>query len=238
MSPDFYRRHLPHAQPDAAIIFVTFRIAGSLPPHTLDHIRITRDAIKADEASGRALPEEVIIRQKQIFAYYDQALGDTCAMPDHPGNILHKPAIAPIIIDRIGQGVALKKFSLHRYCVMPNHIHLLIEPLTAAVPPDLILTPTFPSASTEIVRRKMHDPDNPAYQFLELHQIMKGLKGSAARDINKITGQTGKLFQQESFDHYIRTEQEYRRVTTYINQNPVAAHLSPTPEQYPWTGPK
>jgi len=27
----FYRRHLPHWQPPSAIIFVTYRLAGSLP---------------------------------------------------------------------------------------------------------------------------------------------------------------------------------------------------------------
>jgi hypothetical protein len=27
----FYRRHLPHWQPDGATLFITFRLAGSLP---------------------------------------------------------------------------------------------------------------------------------------------------------------------------------------------------------------
>jgi hypothetical protein len=33
---DFYRRQLPHIQPPGATIFITFRLAGSVPREVLD----------------------------------------------------------------------------------------------------------------------------------------------------------------------------------------------------------
>jgi len=37
-----YRRNLPHVQPPGATLFVTFRLAGSLPKHVLDEWKIDK----------------------------------------------------------------------------------------------------------------------------------------------------------------------------------------------------
>jgi hypothetical protein len=69
-----------------------------------------------------------------------------------------------------------------------------------------------------------------------LAQITRGLKGVTARQANEILGRTGKQFwQDETFDHWIRSGKQLERVHAYIERNPVTAGLARTPEEWPWS---
>jgi hypothetical protein len=51
-----------------------------------------------------------------------------------------------------------------------------------------------------------------------------------------ILGQTGQPFwQDESYDHLVRSGEEYRRVERYIVNNPVRAGLVQSIEAFPWS---
>ncbi|MBY0505131.1 MAG: transposase [Bryobacteraceae bacterium] len=99
----FYRRHLPHLFDQGRPIFVTFRLAGSLPPGkwTSDH-------------------------QAQNFSELETALEER---PQGP-LWLQDPGIAEIVINAIGfNATKLKHFDTHAFVVMANHVHLLMTPL-------------------------------------------------------------------------------------------------------------
>jgi len=65
---------------------------------------------------------------------------------------------------------------------------------------------------------------------------MNGLKGVTARDANSILSRKGKHFwQDESFDHWVRSPREFDRIRTYIEMNPVSAGLASCPEDWPWS---
>ena len=67
-------------------------------------------------------------------------------------------------------------------------------------------------------------------------QITQQIKGATARKANLILGRTGSRFwQDESFDHWIRNPEEWQRVRTYIELNPVTAGLVVKPEDWPWS---
>ena len=71
---------------------------------------------------------------------------------------------------------------------------------------------------------------------LPIAQITQQIKGATAREANLILGRTGSRFwQDESFDHWIRNPEEWQRVRTYIERNPVAAGLIRKPEDWPWS---
>ncbi len=71
---------------------------------------------------------------------------------------------------------------------------------------------------------------------LPIARITRMIKGSTAREANRILGRTGMRFwQEESFDHWIRNAEETRRVRTYIERNPVAAGLVQKPEEWIWS---
>jgi putative transposase len=67
-------------------------------------------------------------------------------------------------------------------------------------------------------------------------QLLRALKGSTAREANRILGRTGKPFwQRESYDHWVRNESEWVSIRAYIERNPVTAGLAANPEDYPWS---
>jgi REP element-mobilizing transposase RayT len=62
------------------------------------------------------------------------------------------------------------------------------------------------------------------------------LKGFCAHECNRILGRTGQPFwQDESYDHLVRSEIEFGRIQRYIEQNPVTAGLASMAEQFPWS---
>ena len=71
---------------------------------------------------------------------------------------------------------------------------------------------------------------------IELRRIMNGVKGSTAHAANTILCRAGKPFwQDESFDHWVRTEKEFGNILRYIEWNPVSAGLVARPEQWLWS---
>ncbi|HWN10844.1 MAG TPA: transposase [Pyrinomonadaceae bacterium] len=69
-----------------------------------------------------------------------------------------------------------------------------------------------------------------------LYRITKSVKGYTARECNKLLGRTGeKFWQDESFDHSVRNEDQFYRIESYIERNPVKAGLVATPEEWPWS---
>ena len=62
------------------------------------------------------------------------------------------------------------------------------------------------------------------------------LKGFTAHEANRILGQSGRHFwQDESYDHLLRSDGELDRVRSYIEQNPVRAGLAAAAEEYKWS---
>jgi REP element-mobilizing transposase RayT len=56
----------------------------------------------------------------------------------------------------------------------------------------------------------------------ELSQLLKGIKGTSAKWINKATGMTGTpLWMDESYDHIVRSKEELVALQRYIRDNPV-----------------
>jgi REP element-mobilizing transposase RayT len=66
--------------------------------------------------------------------------------------------------------------------------------------------------------------------------MMRWLKGSTARGANRILGRTGRPFwQDESFDHYVRSSNELAGIKAYVEENPVTAGLVSSPESWRWS---
>jgi putative transposase len=71
---------------------------------------------------------------------------------------------------------------------------------------------------------------------LQVRKITRALKGTTARKANEILQRTGHPFwQDESFDHWVRTDGEFWRLKHYIERNPVKAGLVRSPEEWPWS---
>ncbi|HEV2435487.1 MAG TPA: transposase [Verrucomicrobiae bacterium] len=68
-----------------------------------------------------------------------------------------------------------------------------------------------------------------------LSEILKSRKCHTARRANLILGRTGETFwQRESYDHWIRHDEEKAGICRYTRMNPVKAGLCQTPEEWKW----
>jgi putative transposase len=67
-------------------------------------------------------------------------------------------------------------------------------------------------------------------------RLLQSLKGASAREANRILGRTGERFwQAESYDHRVRDQEEWKRIRTYIEENPLKAGLVRSAADYRWS---
>jgi putative transposase len=177
---DYYQRNHPHWFPEGEVIFLTWRLYGSLPIEYSRHL--------CDE-SGTTPGKKFRLMDRRL----DRALSGPVW--------LKRPEIAACVIGTLRKGACeLGHFILHSYVVMPNHVHALLTPKT------------------------------------QVSRLMNGIKGVTSRAANQILRRTGKPFwQDESFDRWVRDANEFVKIKSYIERNPVAARLVARPEDWPWS---
>jgi putative DNA methylase len=61
------------------------------------------------------------------------------------------------------------------------------------------------------------------------------LKGFTAHQANVLLGTHGPFWQDESYDHLVRSGTEFERIRAYIEQNPVKAGLASAAGEFPWS---
>jgi putative transposase len=84
-----------------------------------------------------------------------------------------------------------------------------------------------------VMPNHVHAVVTPASPFSE---IMRWLKWTTARRSNRLLGRRGIAFwQDESYDHWIRDSEEFRRIVAYVEWNPVTAGLVERPKLWRWS---
>ena len=116
-----YRGYLPHWQPLQAIFFVTFRLKNSIPITVLNQLRAQRQALLATADDDK---EEIYKANKRFFKLMDDFLDTN---PNEP-YWLKEQNVMDIVKEALHYRDG-KQFVLYAYCIMPNHVHLLIQTL-------------------------------------------------------------------------------------------------------------
>ena len=109
---------LPHWQQEAVAVFVTFRLADSLPRELLDEWLRERDTFMALHPAPWDVATEVCYHARfsdRLDELLDVAHG-CCALRD--------PRLAQIVADRL-QHFDCQRYDLWSYAIMPNHVHVL-----------------------------------------------------------------------------------------------------------------
>ena len=69
-----------------------------------------------------------------------------------------------------------------------------------------------------------------------LSRITRTIKGTTARRANQLLDRAESTFwQDESFDHWVRSQEQFIHISTYIEHNPVSAGLATRPEDWQWS---
>lgn len=118
-----YERTLPHRLPPGEAIFITFRLADTLPREVLERLREEVELLQRAHADDAA---QLYAAQKRHFGYFDELLNRT----NHGPTWLGQSAIAQVVAASLHHFDGLS-YKLLSYCLMPNHVHLLV-----ALPPD------------------------------------------------------------------------------------------------------
>ncbi len=124
--PD-YERNLPHIQPPGATLFVTIRLAGSIPRIVLEQFK---QEVEERELSIRQTavplhhPHLIYQEQKRHFGRVDEYLDKATSGP----HWLRQPEIAEILVEALHfrDGIV---YDLDVFSVMSNHAHVLFRPL-------------------------------------------------------------------------------------------------------------
>jgi REP element-mobilizing transposase RayT len=214
----FYRRRLPHWEKPGAIYFVTFRVAGSLPRSLLQQADAEIRSIQQRlQQQGRPASEFERERQAILERYLDE---------DRTNPILSNPPLAALVRDAL-LFHAGQKYDLLAWCIMPNHVHLLLKPLPKGTPPSRRLESGEDTAGTVAIL--------PA-AFHSLAEILHSLKSYTAHQAGKLGLVSGSLWEREYFDRWTRNDEAVEYYRQYIRNNPLKAGLVPTPTEYPWLG--
>jgi type I restriction enzyme R subunit len=197
-----YHRNLPHWRQDGSTYFATFRLGDSIPKFILlkwqeeDFLWLKAKGVEVNGAEHRSaeLPEELREEFARRSARRMHVELDEC----HGSCLFRKPEIRKVLAE------ALEHFHGERwwigdYVIMPNHVHLLVQPICGKNGAELRST--------------------------ALENILGAVKGFVSTHLSKQGIKEGKLWQQENYDRLVRDRVELDVWRKYIRENPSKANL-------------
>ncbi|TAG08249.1 MAG: hypothetical protein EAZ42_11390 [Verrucomicrobia bacterium] len=176
---DRHTVNLPHWQQGETWIFVTWRLADSLPKSVVEKLNEQKTIWEANHPQPWAEVEQKE-HSRRFTLGFEQLLDDAhgeCILAQAPYREIVSAAMLYF------HGV---RYQLDCFVIMPNHVHALFHPID----------------------------DN------KLEEILHTWKRFTAREINKLRGKTGSLWQREYWDRLIRSEKQFTWTRNYIFKNP------------------
>jgi len=120
--------------------------------------------------------------------------------------------VARAIADSLLKARDHKRFYLLAWCVMPDHVHILLSP-----------------------RRRPVGARSSGRRGTPLSDCIRDWARVSAHVANKVLGQNGPLWQEGFHDHAIRRDEKLEDVVNYIHYNPVRRSLADRAEDWPWS---
>jgi REP element-mobilizing transposase RayT len=198
----FSERHRPHIHPPDSILFVTYRLAGSIPKATVleykakkawlaGQLKLVKEARRSETPELNGWIEQVENFNRDWFVKFE--------------DIMHKAKNGPMWMkdERVADAVAtsLQKlngdaYRLDAYSVMSNHVHAVFKPFL----------------SEKELQESLDEHGRPIFtsEHPSLSRIMQSLKGGSSRECNRILCRTGQFWEHESFDRVVREGKFYK----------------------------
>jgi len=210
----YYKRNLPHFQPEGYTFFITTRLSGTLPIEVYNNLkREYKNKLKSLSGykNNKLIKEKYSEFQKLHFGKYEKILG-AC---EFGYKWLEDEKIAHLVKDAIHYRDN-KNYKLIAYTIMPNHLHILFTPIVKRFAESLTLK-------------------NKSTPFYTVTKIMQDFKKYTARESNILLQRTGNFWQHESYDHVVRNKGELNKIVNYIMNNPVKAGLCEKSKDWKWS---
>jgi type I restriction enzyme R subunit/putative DNA methylase len=194
------RGYMPHVNGAELIQHVSYHLADSLP----------RKALETMAARLKSLPPKLrdAEKEKSIARYLDAGKG---------GCVLRIPEIAEMV-----QNAFLifhnERYVLHAWCVMPNHVHVLFQPINGWSMSKIVASwKSFTGRRISEYKRATLERGEPSTGHASLQP------GPSA------------VWHREYWDRYIRDHAHYANTVKYIHENPVKAKLVAKAGDWKWS---
>lgn len=184
----YSRGYLPHRDAKQLLQAVTFRLADSLPQEKLKLLE--------EELSNLPANQRATHRREKIEHWLDAGMG-CCA--------LRHPKLAEQMHHSL-QFFDGQRYRLLAWCIMPNHVHVIIETLT----PIARIVQSWKSVTAR-------------WALAHNEELKLGIPD------------TKHLWMRDYWDRYIRNDTHFENTVIYIHQNPVKADLCERAEDWPWS---
>lgn len=228
----FSRRHLPHVNPPSRTLFLTYRLAGSIPQPLLRQYKTKNEWLQKEllrirksaqydklqlvaSAEIRNWLEQIERFHREWFVKFEETLDQARNGPTW----LKDDKVAAVVAKQLHE-LDGEAYKLDAYCVMSNHVHV-------------VFTPLLTEAS---LREEFDETGHLVFvsEYPGLSEIMHRLKGRSARECNIALSRQGQFWEHESFDHVIRQGKLIATVK-YVLNNPVKAGLVKDWREWRWT---
>jgi len=199
----YHKNFLPHIRPIGATFFITIRLKDALPQNIVRELKAEFEEKKAEliEKYPDDYEQELYYESKRHFGRYDYQLDDK----RYGECYLKQPEVANVVVEEL-QKLDGKYYELQSYCIMPNHIHILIDTSIQLHGKDI-------------------DETNLDEEYTQLDDVLQEFKGRSGYYCNKALGRRGSFWQRDCYDHYVRDETEWGNIANYIMENPVKAGI-------------
>jgi putative transposase len=184
----YSRGYLPHRDRIGLLQSLTFRLADSLPQQKLRELEGELVRLSEDRRD--------VERRRQIEEWLDSGMG--CCALGHP---LMARTVQDSLLHFDGD-----RYGLIAWCVMPNHVHVLIE------------------------------PRHPIAKIVQGWKSFTARWALARNEELKLgIGNSRQFWMRDYWDRYIRDERHLMSAIDYFHNNPVNAGLCRQPEEWRWS---
>ena len=184
------RGYLPHFDGAETVQHVTFHLADSLPKEVVDRLD--------EEIESLPVEKQDVARRKRVDTWIDAG---------HGSCVLQNPGIAEMVQTTLLYFDA-QRYRLLAWVVMPNHVHVLFQPLNGWSVAKIV------ASWKKFTARKISD---------------------SFKSETGVSVEVSQVWHREYWDRYIRDKSHFYQAMEYIHQNPVKAGLVDMPEGWPWS---
>jgi type I restriction enzyme R subunit/putative DNA methylase len=207
------RGYLHHFHGHGAIQHVTFHLEDSLPKNTLDRLKREIEVCPSNRRNAE-------LRIK-IEDWIDSGAG-SC--------ILREPEIAVMVQETL-LFFHWQRYELIAWTVMPNHVHVLFQPINGWSLPKIVASwKKFTAKNIHIFRAA-----RPGHANLPIGHYENEGESSNSLKRNAKKPSPDPVWHREYWDLYIRNERHFQQAIEYIHMNPVKAGLVSRPEDWLWS---
>ena len=202
------RGYLPHFESPLRIQHVTVHLADSLPKSAIERIDSQLECL-SDE-------DRIVERRRRLHEWIDAG---------HGSCLLREVDCAKVVENALFHFDG-ERYQLFAWVVMPNHFHVLFQPMEGWPMADVVASWKRYTA-TEIKKwlRARQESGDPGSATL--------LRGTAS-ELAFLAGDSP-IWPREYWDRYIRNEKHFNAVIDYIHYNPVKAGLCKLPQNWPYS---